>query len=117
MSIRTKSFHSFKYILIFSSFLSFFCGRETAPGIDEEKFIEVYANYLVLDELKVSDSLRIRYQAKLLADNKMTEEELRESIAYYRDDPERWVALLERLRDHIKELKNTPLPDSLELSE
>ena len=117
MSVRIKSFHSFKYILIFSSFLSFFCGRETAPGIDEEKFIDVYANYLVLDELKVSDSLRTRYQSKLLSDNMMTEEELRGSIAYYQDDPERWVALLERLRDRIKEIKSVPPSDSLDVSE
>ncbi len=117
MSVRIKSFHSFKYILIFSSFLSFFCGRETAPGIDEEKFIDVYANYLVLDELKVSDSLRTRYQSKLLSENMMTEEELRGSIAYYQDDPERWVDLLERLRDRIKEIKSVPPSDSLDVSE
>lgn len=113
MSIRIKSFHSFKYILIFISFLAFFCGRETAPGIDEEKFIEVYANYLIIDELQISDTLRIRYQDRLLTENSMTHQELKQSIAFFREDPERWVTILEQLRDRIKDLKTLTPPDSL----
>jgi hypothetical protein len=113
MSLRTKSFHSFKYIVIFLGFLGFFCGRETAPGIDEAKFINVYARYLVIEELKASDSLRIRYQNKLLADYSMTRTDLIQSISFYREDPDRWVVTLEKLRDRIKDLRTEAPGDTL----
>ena len=113
MSIRPKSFHNYKYILIFSVFLGFFCARETAPGIDQDKFIEVYANYLIIDELSLPDTVRLQYQNKLLNDHAMTREDLRQSIAYFRKDPERWVEILELLRDRIKALKTTVPGDTL----
>ena len=98
-----KTFHSFKYIVIFVSFLGFFCERETAPGIDEEKFIE---------ELKIPDSTRTSYQEKLLNKNGMTPDDLRKSLAYFRGDPERWVSILGEIRDRITELKKEAPYDS-----
>jgi hypothetical protein len=107
-----KTFHCFKYIVIFVSFLGFFCGRETAPGIDEAKFIDVYAQYLIFQELKMPDSTKIRYQEKLLSENDMTPEELRKSVEYFRGDPERWVSILGEIRDRITELKKEAPYDS-----
>lgn len=107
-----KTFHSFKYIVIFVSFLGFFCERETAPGIDEEKFIDVYAQYLIFEELKIPDSTRTSYQEKLLNKNGMTPDDLRKSLAYFRGDPERWVSILGEIRDRITELKKEAPYDS-----
>ena len=111
-----NSFHSIKYILIFISFLVFFCNRETAPGIDEEEFIEVYARFLIINELRAADSLKISYQDQLLTANAMTREDLKNSIAFFRSDPQRWVGILEQLRDRIKILK-TEMPQDTTLSE
>jgi len=107
-----KTFHSFKYIVIFVSFLGFFCGHETAPGIDEAKFIDIYAQYLIFEELKMPDSTKIRYQEKILSENDMTPEDLRKSVAYFRGDPERWVSILGEIRDRITELKKEAPYDS-----
>ncbi len=112
MTLPTNSFHSFKYIVIFIPFLVFFCGRETAPGIDEEKFIDVYARFLIIGELRMDDSLRFQYQEKLLSENSMTRTELKQSISFFREDPERWVPILEQIRDRIKALKTEAPEDS-----
>ncbi len=109
MTLPANSFHGFKYILIFISFLVFFCNRETAPDIDEKEFIEVYARFLIINELRAADSLKTRYQDQLLAENSMTREDLKNSIAFFRNDPQRWVVILEQLRDRIKNLK-TAMP-------
>jgi len=104
------SFKSFPLLQIFIFFILFFvsCSEKEEVIIDKQKFINLYAHLLILNEFD-NDSIAYLVTTDLLDSAGVTAMQIDSTLGYYRKNQEEWVDIMRQLRDRIKELRSTPL--------
>jgi len=101
-------------IFIFLPLLFISCSEKEEVIIREQKFIDLYAHILILNEF-ADDSLAEIITTDLLDSARITPMQIDSTLKFYRKNPERWVEVMRQIRDRIKELRSIPLNlDSLE---
>ena len=114
MKPSIKTFPFIEIFLMLTFFLS--CSEKKENLIKEQKFIDIYAHILILEELE-NDSLAILTTSAFLDSAGVTVEQVDSTLEYYSKNPEEWSEIMREIRDRIKELRNTPLDlDSLILN-
>ena len=94
-------------------FFLFACSEKTEDRIAEQKFIDLYAHILILNEIE-NDSTRQLFKEKLLSHEGVTSKQVDSTLIYYKDNPETWPEVMRQIRDRIKELRAYPISlDSL----
>jgi hypothetical protein len=100
--------------LIFLIFLPLACSEKTEIRIAEQKFINLYAHLLILNEIE-NDSTRLLFREKLLSYEGISTMQIDSTLIYYKKNPEIWPEVMRQIRDRIKELRAHPISmDSLE---
>jgi len=106
MTMIAKSFHNNKIIIILLTFLSFCCNFEKNTTINETEFIEIYSRLSIIKEIKLDSLQKEALATNVFIEKQVSKEEINNTIEFYRQNPEKWVIFLQKVRDHIKEIKN-----------
>ena len=111
-----KSTNSFPKLQIMLFLILFFSGcvskSEERVLIKEQKFIEIYSKLLIISEMDITKEYHDRLISELMQTNGISLEDINYTIAYYDQQPERWITILQKVRDRIKELKSSQLQKS-----
>jgi len=101
---------SFPLLQFFISLLliSLSCSEKEELIIKEQKFIELYAHLLILNEFD-NDSIAHLASKSLLDNAGVTFVQIDSTIEFYRKNPEKWYGIMRQIRDRIKELRSMPL--------
>jgi hypothetical protein len=105
MKIYLKSFPY--YILFFFIFISlmFYCKNRDKNVIEEKKFIIVYSQLYIINEMNIEKRYRIALMDDLLKQFDMTYSDIRNTIDYYNESPEKWLKVIEKMSKQVEELK------------
>lgn len=104
-------FYSICILLITIFFVS--CSQENESFISEEKFIPLYANILIINQLKVDGDYRDMLIAELLEEYNVKVIDIQNTIEYYQKNPELWIKILDKIKTHFLELKKNIKPKSI----
>lgn len=111
MIISIKSFPILQIIFLFFliSFIS--CSEKHNATIDNEEFIEIYARLLIIYELDVSKEYHDRLIEELFKEHHTTLGQIDSTLSHLNSNPEDWVAILEKVRDRIQEVRKDFVPE------
>lgn len=73
--------------------------------MESEQFINIYAQLLIINELKIKNLKKESFTNDLLKRNKISREDLNLVLESYKRNPEEWVSILQKVRDRMRELK------------
>ena len=105
MKMKSKTFPKLQIILIFFLFFLLSCQNERALTIDKEQFIKIYARLLIINEMSIKKEIRTNLIQKLYSTHKITPAEIDSTISYYNSNPTEWVAIFNRVREEIQEIR------------
>ncbi len=105
MNKMKKTFPNNKNIILLLTFILICCSPASKNIMDEEVFINTYANLLIINELKIQKNKKASMISVVLKENDTTMDEINDTIASYKQQPENWVSVLQKVRDHIRVLK------------
>ena len=95
----------FQYLLPVLLILSIAaCTEQPAAKLSEEQFVNLYADILIIRELRVAPDVKTARIADLLARNSVTMEDIKFKKAEFDQKPEEWVNILQKVRTRIEEL-------------
>ncbi len=92
-------------IVLLLTLLNVSCQKSGPTVIKEEKFIEIYARLNIINHLSANKEFYDKLVSELLTLNKVSLAEINAAVEYYKLQPERWVTILEKVRERIKKLK------------
>jgi len=92
-------------IVFLLTLLNVSCQKSDPTIINEDKFIEIYARLNIINHLSANKEFYDKLVSELLTLNKVSLDEVNAAVEYYKLQPERWVTILEKVRERIKKLK------------
>jgi len=95
------------YILLLTIILAC-CSPQNESFISEEIFIPLYAKILIINQLDIDKEYHDILIAELLQEYKVKVKDIQKTIEYYQNNPDLWVNILEKIKDHFIELKKNP---------
>lgn len=110
MILNQNSFPKLQIILIFFLLSLFSCSEKTTNTLDNEKFIEIYARFLIIYEMEVSKEYHDRLIGELFREFDTTIEQVDSTLAYLNRNPEKWVTTLDGVRNRIQEIRKELVP-------
>jgi hypothetical protein len=105
MKNNLNSFPNNKIIIFLLTFLMICCKNESINVIESSDFINIYAQILIINELKISKDKKDAFISDLLNRNNITRQDLNLAIESFKQKPEEWVSILQKVRDKIREYK------------
>ena len=111
MILNQNSFPKLQIILIFFLFSLFSCSEETSNALDNEKFIEIYARFLIIYEMEISKEYHDRLIEELFREFDTNTEQIDSTLAFLNRNPEKWVVTLDGVRNRIQELRKELVPE------
>ena len=108
MKTKHKSFPKLQIFSFFILFMLLACSTEEKEIINEHKFIEVYARLMIINEADINKKDHPRLVEELLRKYQVESEQIRNTLEYYNNNPDKWANILRQIRDRIKELRNNP---------
>ena len=105
MKKNLKSFPNNKIFIFLLTILLICCNSESKIVIESEQFINIYAQLLIINELKIQNLKKESFTNELLKKNKVSREDINTALDSYRQNPEEWVSILQKVRDRMRELK------------
>lgn len=105
MKKNLKSFPNNKIFIFLLTILLICCSSESKKIIESELFINIYAQLLIINELKIKNLNKESFTNDLLRKNNVSREDLNLALEFYKQNPEKWVSILQKVRDRIRELK------------
>jgi hypothetical protein len=97
-----KMFQYIMPILVILSMIS--CAGQPAPSMSDDQFVTLYADILIIRELRVAPDIKKARIADVLARNSVTMEDIKAKKAELDQKPEEWVTILQKVRTRIEEL-------------
>ena len=104
-------FYSICILLITIIFVS--CSQENESFISEDKFIPLYANILIINQLNVDADYHDILIAELLEEYKVKVIDIQNTIEHYQKNPELWIKVLDKIKAHFIELKKNIKPKTM----
>ena len=81
------------------------CSSGSKNIVNDEDFINIYSYLLIINELKIDKEKKDALTAGVLKNNNVSMEDINQAIFYYKQKPEDWVTILQKVRDRIRKLK------------
>jgi hypothetical protein len=78
--------------------------------IEENTLIELYAQLSIINEMQISKSTKHVLTQNLFGKYNTTEEQFRQTVSEYHKSPERWISVIEKVKNKIQELKELYQP-------
>ncbi len=88
------------------------CSTQNESFISEEIFIPLYANVLIINQLDIDKEYHDILIAELLQEYKVKVIDIQNTIEYYQNNPDLWVNILEKVKNHFIKLKKNQKPDT-----
>ena len=89
------------------------CSQENESFISEDKFIPLYANILIINQLNVDADYHDILIAELLEEYKVKVIDIQNTIEHYQKNPELWIKVLDKIKAHFIELKKNIKPKTM----
>ena len=105
MKKNLKTFPNNIIFIFLLTILLICCNSESKIIIESEQFINIYAQLLIINELKIKTPKKESFTNDLLKRNKISRKDLNLVLDSYKRNPEEWVSILQKVRDRIRELK------------
>jgi hypothetical protein len=105
MKKNLKTFPNNKIFILLLTILLICCNSESKIIIKSEQFINIYAQLLIINELKIKNVNKESFTNDLLKRNNVSKEYLNLALDSYKQNPEEWVSILQKVRDRMRELK------------
>ena len=111
MIIPINSFPKLQIIFLFFLISFYSCSEKHSAPLDNEKFIEIYARLLIIYEMEISKEYHDRLLDELFREHNATKTKIDSTVSSLNRNPEAWVAILEKVRDRIQELRKELVPE------
>ena len=111
-----KNLSYFSLFLLTLAILNSSCENKNTATISDSAFIEIYTDILIIRELRVEPDIKGKLIANLLAHKNVTMEQILAKKEMLNETPEKWVAVLEKVRSRLDQLTkeaNKPSADIL----
>ena len=105
MKKNKKTFPNNKIIIYLLTILLICCSPASKKIVNDEDFINIYSYLLIINELKINKEKKDALTAGILKNNNVSMEDINQAIFYYKQKPENWVTILQKVRDRIRKLK------------
>ena len=105
MKKNKKTFPNNKNIIYLLTILLICCSPASKNIVNDEDFINIYSYLLIINELKINKEKKEALTAGVLKNNNVLMEDINQAILYYKQKPEDWVIILQKVRDRIRKLK------------
>ena len=91
------------FLIIFTLFLSA-CDKD--PPIQEEKFIKVYVDLLIVQDTTTAETISLdSIKTLVFTKHNISSEQYDETINYYNSQPEKWAAFFDSATVYVERLK------------
>ena len=98
-------FLSIKFLLFIVTIL-LFQGCEKDPPIQEEKFIKVYVDLLIIQDTTTVESFSTdSVKSLVFARHNISSEQYEKMLDYYNSQPEKWTAFFDSATSYVERLK------------
>jgi hypothetical protein len=98
-------FLSIKFLLFIVTIL-LFQGCEKDPPIQEEKFIKVYVDLLIIQDTTTVESFSTdSVKSLVFARHNISSEQYEKMLSYYNSQPEKWTAFFDSATSYVERLK------------
>ena len=105
MKKNIKTFPNNKINIYLLTILLICCSPASKNIVNDEDFINIYSYLLIINELKINKEKKEALTAGVLKNNNVLMEDINQAILYYKQKPEDWVVILQKVRDRIRKLK------------
>ena len=76
--------------------------------MNEKDFVEIYAQMFIINELNIDSEQQAQLTNKLLTENNIEKTDIEQTIYYLKNNPEKWVDIILKVRNHIQQLQKNP---------
>ena len=98
-------FLSIKFLLFIVTIL-LIQGCEKDPPIQEEKFIKVYVDLLIIQDTTTVESFSTdSVKSLVFARHNISSEQYEKMLSYYNSQPEKWTAFFDSATSYVERLK------------
>ena len=93
------------FFLLLFLFL-FHCRDKEKNIIDENKFISVYSDLYLINEMHIEEKYRLALINDLLKQYDIRIQDINNTIDYYNENPAKWLKIVEKMSEKIQTLKS-----------
>lgn len=91
------------FLIIFTLFLS---ACDKGPPIQEEKFIKVYVDLLIVQDTTTAETISLdSIKTLVFTKHNISSKQYNETINYYNSQPEKWAAFFDSATVYVERLK------------
>jgi hypothetical protein len=104
--INPKLIRDKKHFLLIIFLLLFISACEKDPPIQEEKFIKVYVDLLIIQDTTTVESFSPdSVKSLVFARHNISSEQYEKMLDYYNSQPEKWTAFFDSATSYVERLK------------
>ncbi|MCU0333244.1 MAG: DUF4296 domain-containing protein [Ignavibacteriaceae bacterium] len=93
------------FLLLILQFI-FITACDKGPPIQEDKFIKVYVDLLIIQDTTTAETFPIdSVRTLVFAKHNISSEQYDETISYYNSRPEKWAAFFDSAKVYVERLK------------
>jgi hypothetical protein len=93
------------FLLLILQFI-FITACDKVPPIQEDKFIKVYVDLLIIQDTTTAETFPIdSVRTLVFAKHTISSEQYDETISYYNSRPEKWAAFFDSAKVYVERLK------------
>ena len=108
LNYMMMSLKSFPCYLIFFLLLFFFlihCRDKEKNIIDDNKFISVYSNLYIINEMNIERKYRLALINDFLKQHDLHVQDIKNTVDYYNEHPVKWLEIVGKMSGEIGALK------------
>jgi len=91
--------------LVICTFLLLTCSQEKEKTLDQEKFVQVLSDLMLIENMAVADSTKIRLINDSLIKYSVSLDKIKITIGHFEDNPEYWQKIYTQVKENLKENK------------
>lgn len=112
MKSKLRSFQFIFIVFFLMVFILICCQKKDRNVISEKDFVDIYAQFYIINEMNISKKLQLILMNDLLEKYGRTLDDFRYTLDFYNGRPERWLRLVEKIKNKIKESKRKKTENS-----
>lgn len=101
--------------LLFVFFIG--CSSNDNPTLSESNFISMYARLTIINELNIDKEYHDKLIEELLLEFNIQVADIQKSVDFYQKNPQKWLKILEKVKDQISEYKKVERKTKSEVPE
>jgi hypothetical protein len=104
MNKMLKTFLKILFLLICLPVLFIKC-KPANDIIEQDTFVEIYAHLTIISEMQIPINSKQSLSKKLFTQHNITEDRFKLTVSHYHQTPEKWIFIIEQVKNKIQELK------------